>query len=188
MVFFTIIVAVAEKDNGIGKDGELPWKIPEDMAFFRDRTTTTSDPNKTNIIIMGRKTFESIGNRPLKSRFNICVSNTLCKDLYAKYTNLTIVSNFEEALQLSALHEKCEKIFVIGGLQLYNVALCHEGYFEVIYNVIKGNYDCDTFFPKMNMTLFCEPEVTVISDNVISKKYKMKSFKDNYSYNKETFL
>ena len=179
MVFFTIIVAVSEKDNGIGKNGELPWKIPEDMAFFKETTTTTSEPDKTNIVIMGRKTFESIGNRPLKSRFNICISNTLCKDSYAKYTNMAIVSNFEEALQLSLMYEQCEKIFVIGGLQLYNVALCHKGYFEVIYNMIKGNYECDTFFPKLNMTMFHEPNVTVISDNVISKKYKMKAFKDN---------
>lgn len=179
MTNFSIIVAVSE-NNGIGKDGKLPWNVPEDMEFFKKITTTVINPEKSNIIIMGRKTFESIGKKPLKQRFNICVSKTLCKEDYKKYTNVEIVDSFEEALELSVELSGtiCEKVFVIGGLQLYNVALCHKRCYEIICNEIKGNYDCDTFFPKINMDIYDKPEITIISNIVVSKNFKKIFYED----------
>ena len=61
MCDFSIIAAVLKSDNGIGKNGELPWNIPEDLRFFQKITKTTNDTNKCNAIIMGRNTFHSIG-------------------------------------------------------------------------------------------------------------------------------
>ena len=71
-----IVVAYTFNKQGIGKNGELPWKIPEDMAHFK-HITTSKEANQFSIVVMGRKTWESIPNayRPLENRFNIIVSN-----------------------------------------------------------------------------------------------------------------
>jgi len=71
-----IVVAYTFNKQGIGKNGELPWKIAEDMAHFK-HITTSKEINEFNIVVMGRKTWESIPNsyRPLENRFNIILSN-----------------------------------------------------------------------------------------------------------------
>ena len=180
--FFTVIVAV-DKNNGIGKDGKMPWNAPEDMAFFKDLTTKVTDPEKQNVIIMGRKTFESMNMRPLKSRFNICVSKTLKQEDFMHYTNVAIVECFEDALRLSVT-VNCENAFVIGGSLLYNEAVWHGRCGKVICNEIAGDYDCDTFFTKLNPIMYSEPEITVISDKVTSTKY----ISNNYTYHLENSL
>lgn len=173
--YFTVVVAVSS-NNGIGKDGKLPWNVPEDMAFFKDLTTTTTLPERQNVVIMGRKTFESMNMRPLKSRFNICVSKTLKQGDFMKYTNMAIVNEFDDALRL-ALTLNSEKLFVIGGSQIYNEAVRHSKCSEVICNEIAGEYECDTFFATPDPNIYDEHEVTVISDRVTSKKYTNKTYK-----------
>ena len=71
-----IVVAYTFNKQGIGKNGKLPWNIPEDMAHFK-HITTSKEENYFNIVVMGRKTWESIPNsyRPLENRFNIILSN-----------------------------------------------------------------------------------------------------------------
>jgi dihydrofolate reductase len=178
--YFSVIVAVDEKD-GIGKTGKIPWNMPEDMAFFKSLTTTVTEPEKQNVVIMGRKTLESMNMRPLKSRFNICVSKTLKNEDFVHYTNMAIVGSFEDALRV-AKNVNNEKIFVIGGSQLYNEAIWHGHCKEVIYNKIVGDYDCDTFLPKLNPIMFGEPIITIISENVTSTKYTTKLY-TNYLEN-----
>jgi dihydrofolate reductase len=175
--YFTVIVAISS-NNGIGKEGKLPWNISEDMAFFKDITTTITLPERQNVVIMGRKTFESMNMRPLKSRFNICVTKTLKQEDFMNYTNMAIVNEFDDALRL-ALTVNSEKIFVIGGSQIYNEAIRHGKCGEVICNEIAGDYDCDTFFATLDPNMYDEPEVTIISDRVTSKKYTNKLYKQH---------
>ena len=66
MKSFSIIVALNEK-NGIGRNNEIPWKCPEDLCFFKQTT-------ENNIVVMGRKTLDSLSQRPLKNRINIVLS------------------------------------------------------------------------------------------------------------------
>lgn len=72
---FQIVVA-ATKKLGIGKGGTMPWKLPGDMAYFKELTTRTADPSKQNAVVMGRKTWESIPPkfRPLPGRVNVVLS------------------------------------------------------------------------------------------------------------------
>ena len=81
---FNIIVAI-NKLKGIGMNGTIPWKNKEDMFFFKNITTNTNYVDKQNAVIMGRKTFESMNEEPLKSRVNFVISKK-------KYTN---VKSFE---------------------------------------------------------------------------------------------
>ncbi|MFH4974016.1 hypothetical protein AB6A40_000725 [Gnathostoma spinigerum] len=73
------IIVALDSVNGIGKDGTLPWNLPRDVAHFNSMTTKTSDPNKRNAVLMGRKVWESIPAkwRPLKGRFNVVLSKTV---------------------------------------------------------------------------------------------------------------
>lgn len=84
MTSFGLIVAATE-ELGIGVLNNLPWRIPKDMAFFKHATTVVpkESPNKENVVIMGRVTWESIPPkfRPLDNRFNIVVSRNPSYDL-----------------------------------------------------------------------------------------------------------
>jgi dihydrofolate reductase len=86
---FSVVVA-ATTTNGIGVGGKLPWSLPQEMARFKKLTSITQQKNKTNAVIMGRKTFESIPQkfRPLKDRLNI----VLTTQPPARYLNCIFVS------------------------------------------------------------------------------------------------
>ena len=133
-----LIVAVAD-DGAIGKGGSIPWHIPADMKFFREKTL--SHP-----VIMGRKTFESIG-RPLPGRKNIVLSHN---GLEAE--GVTVCSSLEAAFKLCT---DCEKVFIIGGAGLYREALplADRLYITEVHTVIP---DADSFFPKINRTSYRE--------------------------------
>lgn len=115
----------------IGAEGGLPWKYPEDLKFFK--RVTMGCP-----IIMGRRVFEEIGERPLPGRRNIVLSRT--KD----YEN---VERFEEVQKaLESLEEaKTSKCFIIGGVSLYEqfLPLVDEFYATKVKKVFEG----DTWFP-----------------------------------------
>ncbi|KAK4416694.1 Bifunctional dihydrofolate reductase-thymidylate synthase [Sesamum alatum] len=72
------VVVAATPDMGIGKNGKLPWRLPGDLKFFKEITATTSDPNKKNVVMMGRRTWESIPPqfRPLPGCLNVVLSRS----------------------------------------------------------------------------------------------------------------
>lgn len=135
-----IIVAIAD-NNAIGRDNALLWHISEDMKFFR--RTTSGFP-----VIMGRKTYESIG-RPLPKRTNIVVS----RSNEAPEGTLPAHS-LEEAFRLAASGDQApERCFVIGGGQIYAQAMQSADRLIVthVHTVIE---DADTFFPEIDPALW----------------------------------
>lgn len=128
----SIIVAIAE--NGIiGDKNALLWSIKEDMRRFR--TTTTGHP-----VIMGRKTFESIG-RPLPKRTNVVITrgdNT--------FEGCEVAHSLEEAV---AMFPKEEEVFIIGGAQIYAQALSIAD--RLYLTIVHRDYEGDTAFPKFDM-------------------------------------
>ena len=142
---FSIIVAVDEK-WGIGRDGKLPWHNQTEMQLFK-KITTDSPEDKQNAIIMGRRTWESISAKPLKSRFNIVVSQAT--DL----GDCVVVKSLDEAL-LKCLDAKIHNVFVIGGAGLYKEAFKHDALSQVYLSVIRGEYDCDVFLTGFNENSF----------------------------------
>lgn len=138
----SIVVAFTHKSFGIGKNGSIPWNIREDRGHFAKLT-------KGHVVIMGRNTFESIGNQPLSERFNIVVTSKKYEDFV--YHNLFFCNDIE-----NAKHFKSEEVFYIGGTSVYQYALDHV---DTIYaTVIEKEYDCDVFFPTKGLEKFeiCE--------------------------------
>ncbi len=126
-----IIVAVGV-DNAIGANNKLTWRITEDMAYFKKMTTG-------NTVIMGRKTFESIG-RPLVNRKNIVISRT--KHWQAK--GIVKVNSITMALAEAKRYNK--PTFIIGGASIYKqmIEACDELHITQVYELVEG---ADTFFP-----------------------------------------
>lgn len=129
-----IIVAIAD-NNAIGRNNELLWHISEDMRFFR--RTTLGSP-----VIMGRKTFESIG-RALPGRVNVVISRG-----FSTGEEVEVVGSLEQAYKV-AESTNLEKCFVMGGGQIYAQALPSADRLIVthVHTVIE---DADTFFPPID--------------------------------------
>ena len=113
------VVLASDLKGVIAKNNQLPWinsSLKQEMKFFTDLTKFTPNPLFTNSVIMGRKTWESIGKIYLKGRINVVVSNTL-KD----GKNIHIQKSFEEAVDfIKNNYDDCvENIFAIGGEKIY---------------------------------------------------------------------
>ncbi|WP_231758473.1 dihydrofolate reductase [Microbulbifer elongatus] len=135
-----MIVAMA-RNRAIGRDNTLPWKISGDLQFFK--RTTLGKP-----VIMGRKTFESIG-RPLPGRVNIVITRN--PDWQAE--GVEVVSSLEAALALAdrrAQAERMEELMVIGGAEIYRQALPVAT--RLYITEVDAEVEGDAFFPKIDDT------------------------------------
>ncbi len=132
----SILVAMA-KNRVIGRNNTLPWHLPADLKHFK--SLTMGHP-----MIMGRKTYESIG-KPLPGRINIIVT----KQSNFQAPGTAIVNSIEEALERSKASSITNReCFIIGGAELYQqtLKLCHRLYITEIQSDFEG----DTFFPEFN--------------------------------------
>ena len=138
---YNLIVATDNK-NGIGKGNELPWHYPEDLKYFSK--TTKSKGLNINAVVMGRKTYESIG-KALPQRVNYVLSRSLKRENVDKQINL--FDNFEELLK-DLKKNKFNECWIIGGAEIYNLFLEKTDLINEIYiTKINKDYNCDTFFP-----------------------------------------
>ena len=114
----------------IGKDGDIPWRIPEDWEWVKKTT-------RGHIIVMGRKTWESIG-RPLPGRENVVISRTMEKDSVPGVKVIRDLSELDD-------FETDKEIWIFGGGEIYRQALphCSEFYLTVVNRHVEG----DTYFP-----------------------------------------
>jgi dihydrofolate reductase len=145
----TLVVAM-DAQRGIGVDNQLPWHIPEDLAHFK--RVTLERP-----IIMGRKTFDSIG-RPLPKRRNIVVT----RNRGWSHEGVEVAGSLEEAIALAGDGPSS----IIGGAQIFNEALPLAD--RMIVTHIDAVYRCDTFFPEIDPALWSvtDREEHVSSDGV----------------------
>lgn len=136
-------ITAVDQNNGIGLKGELPWNIPEDTAFFKNTTL-----NK--IIIMGRKTFDSL-KHPLADRLSIVISKSVKnypskKVIFVK----SILKGVEEAKK--HISKYGSEIFIIGGGEIYKQSL--DLVDRIYITRISNNYNCDAFYPKFSESDF----------------------------------
>jgi dihydrofolate reductase len=149
----TLVVAASE-NNAIGLNNQLLWHLPKDMRFFKN--TTWGMP-----ILMGRKTFESMGSKPLNGRLNIIITrnkNWVNEDV-------TVVHTMEEAITLADKFSYKE-LLVIGGGEIYEMALpmAEKIWLTRVHTTIEG----DVYFPKLNT----EWEMVSSTQNTADEKHK----------------
>ena len=128
-----IIVAISD-NYAIGRGGDMPWHIGEDLKYFKRITSG-------HTVIMGRRTWESIGCRPLPNRRNIVVSRTMAAPEGAQ-----VAASLPAALEMAVPDVE---VFVMGGGQLYKEAmpLADRLYVTLVHTQVP---DADTFFPFIN--------------------------------------
>jgi dihydrofolate reductase len=130
MTEFVIIVA-HDPNLVIGKDGTLPWRIPEDLKHFKE--TTLGHP-----LLMGRGVFEELGEKPLPGRENFVLT---ARD----YPQVTTFTSIPEAIRFFK-EKETETVFIIGGGKIY--AQMMDIADKMIVTLVKESYDGDTFFPE----------------------------------------
>lgn len=127
-----LVVAISE-NNAIGKDNELLWHLPADLKHFKNTTSG-------HTIIMGRKTYDSIG-KPLPNRRNIVITRQ--KDLQIE--GIEVVNSLEEAISLC---ENEDKVFIIGGAEIYKQALPLVHKIELTR--VHQEFEANAFFPELD--------------------------------------
>lgn len=139
----TIVVAMGEK-NGIGFENRLLWHLPKDLKHFKE--ITSGHP-----VIMGRKTYESIG-KPLPNRTNIVVSRKT--DWFEE--GILIVGSIKEAVKFAKKID--EEIFIIGGGKIYEQTMEITDRLEV--TLVKAELEADTYFPKIDPKVWKKTDET----------------------------
>ena len=132
-MIISFIVAASE-NNVIGKDNKLPWCLPSDMRYFKNITWAMP-------VVMGRKTFESLG-KPLKGRNNIVIT----RKTDWKPEGVEIVHSIDLAI-IAATKMDAKEIFIIGGAEIFQSALPSAD--RIYLTRIHENFDGDAFFPEL---------------------------------------
>lgn len=142
---FDIVVAMDQK-NGIGKNNQLAWTLPPDMAHFKEITTQTRDPKKINAVVMGRTTWESLPERfrPLPNRLNIVLTTRVD---WVLPQGVLLSGNFPEVFERLEARSDVESVFVIGGASVYAQAVKTSACRRIYLTRIFQDFTCDTFFP-----------------------------------------
>ena len=130
MKTISIIAAIGE-NRELGKDNKLLWNIKKDLKRFKDITIDSA-------VIMGRKTYKSIG-KPLPKRINIIVT----REKKYKASGCYITHSLKKAIELAK--KKNKQIFIIGGGQIYEQAIPFTD--KLYLTIVKGKYSADTYFP-----------------------------------------
>lgn len=169
---FSLVVAI-DQNRGIGKDGELPWHIPEDLKYFKELTTRLEDPSMQNAVVMGRKTWESIPEkyRPLPERINIVLTRD---ESYAVPANVLIYNSFETMLQRlsdETYEAMIETVFIIGGQQIFEQAIQSEYCQTLWITHIQNTYSCDTFFPVFDNDFIKKDSQTATSADGVALEF-----------------
>lgn len=135
-MIISIIVAM-DNNNGIGKSNSLLCKLKDDLLNFKTLT-------KNHCVLMGRKTFESIG-KPLPNRTNIIIS----RNYNMNYANTFIFNDINQAI-IFAKNKNESELFICGGGEIYSYCLENNLVNKIYLTKIHNNFDADTFFPKIN--------------------------------------
>lgn len=123
----SIIVAMDHNDV-IGKDGELPWRLRNDMKFFKEKTTGTK-------MVMGRKTFDDVGVLPNRETY-----------VFTRNRSIELPKGVHALHDIRSITELEGDVFIAGGAELYEKMIPHA---DVMYiTLVDGEFDGDTYFPK----------------------------------------
>lgn len=167
-------IVAATEEHGIGKDGGIPWHIPEDLAMFKKLTTC---PGKLTPVIMGRGTYESLppSVRPLPHRLNIVLTSDPRR--VPPHEHVRVVSSLDEALHVG--QQECDTTsgYVIGGAQVYRDFFTHPACFAVHLTRVLDPFPCDRFIPDVEQTF-----------DFVTESIRLKSAKTGVHFRHLTYI
>jgi dihydrofolate reductase len=150
-----ILIAAMTRDRVIWKNNTLPWHYPADMKHFRETT-------KWCTVVMGRKTFESIG-KPLPQRTNIVMSTKIIEQSW-----IICVGSIDEVHSLTKDdHQHDKPVYIIGGSQIYTLFLPYAK--KILLTIVPDQIDGDTFFPSIDdqfdyvSSMMLDSDVTLVT-------------------------
>ena len=162
------MIAAITKDNSIGRGGKLLYHIPEDMKNFKEVTTN-------NIVIMGRKTYESIG-KPLPNRVNVILTHN--KDYDAE--GVMVVHSVDEAILYCKVFQSRKKIYVIGGEEIYKAFYTRAKYLNL--TEIESDLSGDAKFPsKFRKQFRIVKSSPLMEDPETNVKYRRNIYKQLFA-------
>ena len=138
------IIACVNKRNAIGKDGKLMYNIKNDMNNFVRIT------KYNGVVIMGRKTFESIGGKPLPGRVNIIMTEDTDYSVDGSFENLYITHSISDVYNLCEAFFPDRELFVIGGASIYRQFLDSGMVDEILLTVVNDDAEGDAYFPDID--------------------------------------
>ena len=143
------LIVAHDTQKVIGKNNELPWHLPEDLAYFKKMTMGKA-------MVMGRKTYESIG-RPLPGRLSVVITRN------PNYTvdGVVVENNLESAIEIAK--DYASEVMIIGGAEIFKMAMNKAD--RLYITLIKEKFDGDTFFPEYEDMW----TLTSTSEEIISK-------------------
>ncbi|MEZ4401206.1 MAG: dihydrofolate reductase [Kofleriaceae bacterium] len=166
---FTCVVA-ADQADGIGQGNDLPWpRLPTDLRTFK-RITCAAAPGRRNALIMGRLTWDSVpaAMRPLPDRQNVVVSRS---EPWLP-AGVWLAHSLGQALTRASADPGLDRVFVIGGGQIYAEAFHHPACVEVILTRLAATFPCDTFIPPVAET-FTLADVVVAAVEEAGVRYQI---------------
>jgi dihydrofolate reductase len=142
-------IAAADKNWGIGSNGRLPWRLPGDLAFFKERTMG-------GIVVMGRRTFESLGGggtpSPLPGRTNV----VLTRDERYAPAGVTVARSIHGLLDIVGSEEyRDSDVYVCGGAEIYRLLMPYTE--TCLITRVDSSFDADAFFPDLDAERFTGP-------------------------------
>jgi dihydrofolate reductase len=137
------LIAAMDRNRGIGKDNQLPWRLPADLKRFRELTTG-------HHLIVGRKTYESIG-KPLPGREMIIIS----RDAAYKAEGCIVTTSLEKALEIARGRGE-QEVFIGGGAEIYRQAIDDGD--RIYLTLIDAEVNADVFFPAFDKSQWVEKE------------------------------
>ncbi|MBK7749885.1 MAG: dihydrofolate reductase [Candidatus Obscuribacter sp.] len=175
---FDIVVACDQK-FGIGKNNSLPWRLSQDLKYFKELTLSRPPvedevPKRSNAVIMGRKTWESIPAqyRPLAGRFNVVLTRNLN---YQLPQGVFKAPSLDDALNLLS-KGPVDRVFVIGGAEVYKEALIHDRCGLLYVTEVRAVFECDTFLPDFKPFFQLMSCSEVVTENNIDFCFKVYEF------------
>ncbi|XP_041443901.1 dihydrofolate reductase isoform X2 [Xenopus laevis] len=150
------LIAAACNNMGIGLNGYLPWNLPNEFKYLLDTITKVSQPGKKNLLLWGRRSFETFDESLLP------VPNTIIALLSRKLSMVPpfvsyVCKNEEEILKLAStppLNDEIESIWVLGGVESYKNMMQHPWCNHIYFTKILADFECDTFFPEFDKNVF----------------------------------
>jgi dihydrofolate reductase len=162
------LIVAMDLERGIGKNNDLMWHLPADMKFFKETTTN-------HVVVMGRKNYESIPEkyRPLPNRENVVLTRN---EAYVA-PNCLVFNSLEDCISHYSTKNEEKTVFIIGGGEIYKMALEASIIDEMYITHVDKKYDADTFFPAINSTIWkSESILTFEKDEKNEASFEIKKY------------